>query len=51
MAKEFFKAEQYHQNYYNLNKNTNMYCQVVAGKKIGKFIKAINNNKLGDLLV
>jgi len=33
----FYKAEDYHQDYYNLNKNNNPYCQVVIVPKIEKF--------------
>ncbi|MDB5283358.1 MAG: methionine-S-sulfoxide reductase, partial [Bacteroidota bacterium] len=33
----FYKAEDYHQNYYNLNKNSNSYCQIVIVPKIEKF--------------
>ncbi len=34
--KEFFKAEEYHQNYFNLNPNEG-YCQMVIKPKIEKF--------------
>jgi peptide-methionine (S)-S-oxide reductase len=30
--KEFYVAEGYHQNYYNLNKNSNPYCMMITGK-------------------
>lgn len=30
-------AEDYHQNYYNNNKNTNGYCNAVIGPKVAKF--------------
>ena len=30
-------AEQYHQDYYNLNKETNGYCNAVIGPKVAKF--------------
>ncbi len=30
-------AEDYHQNYYNTNKNTNGYCSAVIGPKVAKF--------------
>lgn len=33
----FYKAEDYHQNYYNLNKNSNPYCQYVIVPKLEKF--------------
>ena len=33
----FYKAEDYHQDYYNLNKNSNSYCQFVIVPKIEKF--------------
>ena len=33
----YSKAEDYHQNYYNNNKNTNGYCNAVIGPKVAKF--------------
>ena len=36
--KEFYKAEAYHQNYYNSNKNQG-YCRAVIHPKLEKFIK------------
>ena len=33
----FYKAEDYHQDYYNLNKNSNPYCQFVIVPKVEKF--------------
>jgi len=36
--KEFYKAESYHQNYYNNNKNQG-YCRAVINPKLEKFIK------------
>jgi len=35
-ATEFFPAEDYHQNYYRLNKNRNPYCQSVIAPKLKK---------------
>jgi peptide-methionine (S)-S-oxide reductase len=29
---EFYVAEDYHQNYYNLNKNSNPYCSLISSK-------------------
>lgn len=37
--KEFYAAEGYHQNYYNLNKDKNPYCAAVIGPKLHKLIK------------
>ena len=39
----FYKAEGYHQNYYNLNKNTNPYCYYVIKPKLDKFEKVFKN--------
>lgn len=36
--KKFFKAEDYHQNYYENNKNA-PYCQLVIKPKLGKFLE------------
>ena len=36
--KAFYPAEDYHQNYYNLNKNTQSYCQFVITPKLKKLI-------------
>lgn len=33
----FYKAEDYHQNYFNENKNSNPYCQFVIVPKLEKF--------------
>lgn len=37
--KEFFPAEDYHQQYFELNGNTNPYCSVVIKPKLEKFKK------------
>ena len=36
---EFYPAEDYHQNYFNLNKNQNPYCSVVISPKLNKLLK------------
>ncbi len=38
--KAFYKAEDYHQNYFNLNASKNQYCSIVIGPKLNKLIKA-----------
>jgi peptide-methionine (S)-S-oxide reductase len=40
--KEFYKAEDYHQNYFNNNKNA-MYCQVVIDPKVQKLLQEYKN--------
>lgn len=37
--KAFYAAEDYHQNYYNLNKDQNPYCSVVITPKLSKLIQ------------
>jgi len=37
--KAFYKAERYHQNYYNQNANSNPYCAVVIRPKLQKLLK------------
>jgi peptide-methionine (S)-S-oxide reductase len=39
-ASKFYPAEDYHQEYYANNKNTNPYCAVVIRPKLDKFQKA-----------
>ncbi len=34
----FFPAEEYHKNYYDQNRNLNMYCQVIIDPKIKKLL-------------
>lgn len=41
-ASTFYKAEDYHQNYYNLNPNQG-YCAFVIAPKLEKFKKAFSN--------
>src|SRR5687768_15034875 len=36
--KTFYKAEDYHQNYYNQNANSNPYCSVVIRPKLQKLL-------------
>ncbi len=37
---KFYPAEDYHQNYYNRNKDRNPYCSVVITPKLSKLLKA-----------
>lgn len=39
----FYKAEAYHQNFYNLNKTTNSYCRFVIDPKIKKLQSLLEN--------
>jgi peptide-methionine (S)-S-oxide reductase len=41
--KNYSEAENYHQNYYNLNKNNNPYCYYVIKPKLEKFEKVFKN--------
>ncbi|WP_454802009.1 peptide-methionine (S)-S-oxide reductase MsrA [Mucilaginibacter phyllosphaerae] len=45
--KVFYKAENYHQNYYSLNKNNNTYCKYVIQPELDKFRKVFKD-KLKD---
>ena len=40
---KFYVAENYHQEYYELNKNSNPYCAVVIRPKLEKFNKVFKN--------
>ena len=40
---EFYPAEQYHQNYYQLNADSNRYCQLVINPKLAKFKQRFAN--------
>ena len=44
-VKNYFKAENYHQNYYNDNKETNGYCRIIINPKLEKIQK-----RFADLL-
>jgi peptide-methionine (S)-S-oxide reductase len=37
--KKFYPAEDYHQNYFNLNKNGNPYCSAVISPKLHKLVE------------
>ena len=39
----YFEAENYHQNYFNLNKNLNPYCTYVVQPKVEKFEKVFKH--------
>jgi peptide-methionine (S)-S-oxide reductase len=40
---KFYTAENYHQEYYELNKNSNPYCSIVIQPKLEKFEKVFKN--------
>jgi peptide-methionine (S)-S-oxide reductase len=42
-ASEFYTAEDYHQEYYRNNKNTNPYCSIVIRPKLEKFQKVFSD--------
>lgn len=44
---KFYPAEDYHQNYYNDNKNTNSYCAIVIKPKLDKFEKVFKHKMKG----
>ena len=37
--KEFYAAEDYHQNYFNLNKDKTPYCSIIIAPKLNKLLK------------
>lgn len=41
---KFYTAEEYHQNYYDRDKNTNPYCSLVIAPKIQKLLDHFNND-------
>ncbi len=41
----YSEAENYHQNYYNMNKNSNPYCYYVIKPKLDKFEKVFKDKK------
>ena len=45
---KFYPAEDYHQNYYNDNKNTNSYCAIVIKPKLDKFEKVFKKKMKGN---
>src|SRR5205085_1105435 len=40
---KFYKAEEYHQNYYDTYKNANSYCSLVIAPKIQKLLTKFNS--------
>lgn len=41
---KFYKAEDYHQDYYNQNQMTNAYCPIIITPKITKLIEKFNSD-------
>jgi peptide-methionine (S)-S-oxide reductase len=46
---KYYPAEDYHQNYYNLNGSTNGYCQYVVKSKVDKFMKIFKDKSQPSL--
>ena len=46
----FYPAEGYHQQYYEVNKNSNPYCSLVIDPKINKLIEKFNSLVKGEYL-
>lgn len=40
---QFYNAEDYHQDYYDLNKNSNSYCSIVIDPKVKKLLDKFND--------
>ena len=44
MFEHFYPAEDYHQNYYNENRDQNRYCAAVINPKLRKFKELYKEN-------